>query len=186
MMRSNGIGCRHLVGGDLRGAGINHAFGRRAGDDPYRLPGDSPVTRWYFDHLNEHHVDYDIIGQSYYPYWHGTLANVRENLRKTANRYHKDIVIVETAYPWKGEKRWSERKNMAWPISAEGQAQFMRDLIAAVRDTPDGHGLGVVYWHPESVRRKMAERRGMGEICRCLAMMENACRRSMRLTPPAH
>jgi arabinogalactan endo-1,4-beta-galactosidase len=119
--------------------------------------GDWPVTKWYFDHLNDHHVDYDIIGQSYYPYWHGTLANVRENLRETANRYHKDVVVVETAYPWKGEKRWSARKNMAWPISAEGQKQFMHDLIAAVRETPDGHGLGVVYWHPESVPVKNSQ-----------------------------
>ncbi len=116
--------------------------------------GDWPITKWYFDRLNEHHVDYDIIGQSYYPYWHGTLANVRENLRETANRYHKDVVIVETAYPWKGETRWSARKNMAWPISADGQRQFMQDLIAAMRETPDGHGLGVVYWHPESVPMK--------------------------------
>jgi arabinogalactan endo-1,4-beta-galactosidase len=111
--------------------------------------GDWPVTRWFFDHLNEHHVDYDIIGQSYYPYWHGTLENVRENLEQTATHFHKDIVIVETAYPWRDAQRWSSRKNMAWPISADGQRQFMADLIATVRQTPEGRGLGVIYWHPE-------------------------------------
>ena len=113
--------------------------------------GDWPVTRWYFDHLAEAKIDYDIIGQSYYPFWHGTLQNVRDNLAQTAARFHKDIVIVETAYPWKNPQRWSARKNMAWPISAEGQKQFMSDLISAVRQTPEGHGLGVIYWHPESV-----------------------------------
>jgi arabinogalactan endo-1,4-beta-galactosidase len=113
--------------------------------------GDWPVTRWFFDHLNDHHVDYDIIGQSYYPYWHGTLDNVRENLRETANHFQKDIVIVETAYPWANAARWSTRKNMAWPISPSGQQQFLRELADAVHTTPGGHGLGVIYWHPESV-----------------------------------
>jgi arabinogalactan endo-1,4-beta-galactosidase len=113
--------------------------------------GDWPVTKWFFDHLREHQVDYDIIGQSYYPYWHGTLENVRENLKETALRYQKDIVIVETAYPWKDAGRWASRKNMAWGISGQGQMQFMHDLISAVRQTPDGHGIGVIYWHPESM-----------------------------------
>jgi arabinogalactan endo-1,4-beta-galactosidase len=113
--------------------------------------GDWPVTRWYFDHVAEHNVEFDLIGQSYYPRWHGTLEDVRNNLRETAQRYRKDIVIVETAYPWKNADAWARRKNMAWPVSREGQKQFMVDLIQAVRETPDGHGLGVVYWHPESV-----------------------------------
>jgi hypothetical protein len=29
--------------------------------------GDWPVTEWWFDHLKAAHVDYDIIGQSFYP-----------------------------------------------------------------------------------------------------------------------
>jgi arabinogalactan endo-1,4-beta-galactosidase len=112
--------------------------------------GDWPITRWYFDHLQNENVDYDMIGQSFYPRWHGTLDNVRENLRETANRYHKDIVIVETAYPWKNAEYWSTRKNMAWPISPEGQKQFLADLIRTVQETPDGHGVGVMYWNPET------------------------------------
>ena len=35
--------------------------------------GDWPVTKWYFDHLTAAGVDYDVIGQSYYPHWHGSL-----------------------------------------------------------------------------------------------------------------
>jgi len=116
--------------------------------------GDWPVTQWYFDHLQQHHVDYDLIGQSYYPNWHGTLENVRENLQQTADRYNKDIVIVETAYPWKNAALWAKRKNMAWPISAAGQQQFLSDLVTVVKQTPGGHGIGVIYWHPESVPGK--------------------------------
>jgi arabinogalactan endo-1,4-beta-galactosidase len=113
--------------------------------------GDWPVTKWYFDHLDAAGVEFDMIGQSYYPRWHGTLENVCENLRETANRYHKDIVIVETAYPWKGADYWAARKNMAWPISPDGQRQFLAELIQAVKETPDAHGAGVMYWNPESI-----------------------------------
>jgi arabinogalactan endo-1,4-beta-galactosidase len=113
--------------------------------------GDWPVTQWFFDRIVSHGVDFDMIGQSYYPYWHGTLEQVRENLQRTSAAYHKDIVIVETAYPWKDSQRWTSRKNMAWPVSAQGQRQFLAELIETVRQTPGGHGVGVIYWHPESV-----------------------------------
>ena len=113
--------------------------------------GDWPVTQWFFDHLGEHAVAYDVIGQSYYPQWHGTLANVRETLAQTARRYRKDIVIVETAYPWKVGVVWSAKRNMAWPVSPEGQRIFLADVIRTVRETPEARGIGVVYWHPESV-----------------------------------
>jgi arabinogalactan endo-1,4-beta-galactosidase len=116
--------------------------------------GDWPVTQWYFDHLQEHHVDFDLIGQSYYPNYHGTLENVRDTLRQTADRYNKDIIIVETAYPWKNPAMWAKRKNMAWPISAAGQQQFLSELMSTVKQTPGGHGIGVIYWHPESVPGK--------------------------------
>ena len=113
--------------------------------------GDWQITQWFFDHMIERGVEFDVIGQSYYPHWHGTIDNVRDTLRQTALRYHRPIVIVETAYPWKNADAWSKRKNMAWPISREGQKRFLSDLIAAVRDTPNGLGAGVIWWHPESI-----------------------------------
>jgi arabinogalactan endo-1,4-beta-galactosidase len=121
--------------------------------------GDWPITQWYFDHLQQHDVPYDIIGQSFYPNWHGTLDNVRDNLKQTGARYKKESVIVETAYPWRDEQYWSTRKNMSWPISPEGQRQFLTDLIKVVRDAPDGRGIGVIYWQPESLATKSADGR---------------------------
>jgi arabinogalactan endo-1,4-beta-galactosidase len=118
--------------------------------------GDWPVTQWYFDHLQQAGVEYDLIGQSYYPNWHGTLDNVRENLRESAKRYGKPILIVETAYPWRDADRWSKRPNMAWPATPDGQRQFLSDLIKVVRETPGGLGAGVLYWQPEMVSRRSA------------------------------
>ncbi|HTY87907.1 MAG TPA: glycosyl hydrolase 53 family protein [Candidatus Acidoferrum sp.] len=108
--------------------------------------GDWPVTQWYFDHLTEAGVDYDIVGQSYYPHWHGTLENVGENLRQTRQRYGKDVMIVETGYPSRDtHPSAAAAKYMAWPQTPAGQKQFLTDLIQTVRANG---GIGVNYWHP--------------------------------------
>lgn len=112
--------------------------------------GDWPVTRWYFDHLTQAGVDFDIIGQSFYPNWHGTLGNLRDNLRETIRRYHKDVMIVETAYPNRAvELSPAARKNMIWPMTPEGQKEFLAAVIQTVKEAPDGCGIGVNYWRPE-------------------------------------
>ena len=113
--------------------------------------GDWPVTRWYFDHLEQAHLDYDIIGQSFYPNWHGTLENLRDNLRETINHFHKDVMVVETAYPSRPVNRSSAAlKNMIWPMTPVGQKQFLADVIATVKAAPESRGIGVNYWHPEA------------------------------------
>ena len=113
--------------------------------------GDWAVTKWYFDHLTAAGVDYDVIGQSYYPNWHGTLENVRDNLRHSIERYHKDVMIVETAYPTRDvHPSAAAAKNMTWPMTPAGQKEFLADLIATVKAAPDGRGIGVMYWHPEA------------------------------------
>ena len=110
--------------------------------------GDWPVTCWYFDHLTKAGVDYDVIGQSYYPHWHGSLENVRDNLRETTRRYGKDVMIVETGYPSRDTRLSSAAaKYMIWPQTPAGQRQFLADLIQTVKE---GGGIGVNYWHPEA------------------------------------
>ena len=113
--------------------------------------GDWPVTRWYFDHLTKAGVDFDVIGQSYYPNWHGTLENLRDNLRETIHRYQKDVMVVETAYASRDTRPPPAAvKNMIWPQTPEGQKQFLADVIRTVREAPEGRGIGVNYWHPEA------------------------------------
>jgi len=113
--------------------------------------GDWGATQWFFEHLAQRGVDYDLIGQSYYPFRHGTLEDLRTCLRNTAEVFGKDMMVVETAYPHAGEEWWSKYR-MAWPISPEGQAAFLRDLVEVVGKTPNGHGVGVLYWYPEAIR----------------------------------
>jgi len=103
------------------------------------------VTKWYFDHLNEAQVDYDIIAQSFYPEWnHGTLEQVWDNMNRSAARYHKDFLLVETGY---GRSHVPGNKSMLWPETPEGRLQFMADIVNTVKKAP--RGLGVMYWAPE-------------------------------------
>jgi arabinogalactan endo-1,4-beta-galactosidase len=125
--------------------------------------GDWPVTKWYFDHLTGAGVDFDIIGQSFYPNWHGTIENLRDNLRETINHYHKDVMVVETAYPSRDVRPSSAAaKNMIWPMTPEGQKQFLTDLIKTVKEAPEGRGIGANYWHPEATYFTNAVGRGRG------------------------
>ncbi|SPE50008.1 Glycosyl hydrolase 53 domain protein [Verrucomicrobia bacterium] len=122
-----------------------------AGDTPPRIAihidrgANWTVTKWFFDHLTDAHVEYEIIAQSFYPPWHhGTLEGLRDNMTQCAQRYHKDFAVVETGY---GRSRVENNPDMKWPETPEGRLQFMADLINTVKASP--RGLCVMYWAPE-------------------------------------
>ncbi len=120
----------------------------------YSQGGDATGTQWFFDHMAAYGVPYDVIGLSYYPFWHGTLGDLATNLRATAQRYGKDIMVVETTYPWRSggwETMVSNSAGMSFVISPLGQEQFLSGLVATVAATPGGHGAGVFWWYPEAV-----------------------------------
>jgi len=123
--------------------------------------GRRAATQWFFDHVKEQGAEFDLIGLSYYPVWHGTLDNLRENLVATAARYGKPIVVVETAYPWTaGDPKWDKwqgpdnKVRDKYPLTPEGQRQFLADLVKTVRETPDGLGCGILWWAPEWIAVK--------------------------------
>jgi len=111
--------------------------------------GDKKATKAFFDKLNSYGADYDVIGQSYYPWWHGTLLDLRDNLIFMANEYRKDIILVEVAYNW----RTSEYKGKLspFPESPEGQKEFLDEVNRLVLSTPDNRGKGVFWWEPAVV-----------------------------------
>ena len=119
--------------------------------------GDNLGSQWFFDHLLAQNVDFDIIGLSYYPWWQGTLANLEVNVNDLAQRYDKEIIIVETAYPWTLD--WYDNTHnlvgepsqllQGYPASVEGQTNFLNILFNLVMDVPENKGLGLFYWAPE-------------------------------------
>jgi arabinogalactan endo-1,4-beta-galactosidase len=60
--------------------------------------GKNELYRTVFDALTERNVDYDVIGLSYYSYWHGALEQLKSNMNDISEKYHKDVVIAEAAY----------------------------------------------------------------------------------------
>ena len=88
---------------------------------------------------------------SYYPEWHGGLAELRTTLHALAAEFHKPVLVVETAYPSRPDDHWKGLPNLHWPLTPAGQQRFVREVAAVVAGVPDGLGAGVVYWHPEAV-----------------------------------
>ena len=82
--------------------------------------GDWPSTLKFLEHFERHEVDFDVIGQSFYPWWHGTLRDLGDNLTATADRFGKPIIVVETAYPGP----WIRRR--AIPSSWDRKINCMR------------------------------------------------------------
>jgi arabinogalactan endo-1,4-beta-galactosidase len=116
--------------------------------------GDNGLYRWWFDNITSRGVQFDVIGASYYSYWHGTLEALQFNLNDVSARYGKDVVVVETAYPFTlaDEDGWENIIDLpseltpGYPATPEGQAANLRDVISVVKAVPDGRGLGVFWW----------------------------------------
>ena len=59
--------------------------------------GNAAMYRDWFDHYMERGEDFQIIGLSYYPFWHGTLEDLQNNMNDLAVRYGKELVIAEVS-----------------------------------------------------------------------------------------
>lgn len=115
--------------------------------------GDNDLARWWFDNITRRDVPFDVIGISYYPFWHGTLAQLQYNLNDISSRYEKDVIVVETAYAFTDREDdflsnifSREMETAGYPLTPEGQRAMLRDIMSIVRAVPDGRGLGVFYW----------------------------------------
>lgn len=109
--------------------------------------GDANAAVDIYQRLAE--VDYDVIGLSYYPFWHNSLKTLATTLDRLESSFpDKKVQIVETAYYY----QWQPAKvayNFAttWPVSPAGQAAFARDLIAELKK--HGNVNGLYWWFPE-------------------------------------
>ncbi|HUJ09125.1 MAG TPA: glycosyl hydrolase 53 family protein [Verrucomicrobiae bacterium] len=109
---------------------------------------DRGATKWFFDKLNTYNIAFDVIGLSYYPWWHGSLDALRDNLTATAADYHKDIIVVETAYPWRPSQYQYKGVKAPFPETPQGQREFLEELNRIVMNLPDHRGKGIFWWEP--------------------------------------
>ncbi len=123
--------------------------------------GNNALYREWFDNFTKRGEDFEIIGLSYYPFWHGSLQMLNDNMNDIAERYGKDLVIAEvsmgyTMEDYKNYEKLSdeERKGYAtrpalvekieYPMTKQGQYDFM-DRISHIKG---GKGKGFFYWEP--------------------------------------
>lgn len=118
-------------------------------------PQKNTLTTWS-DNLEKYNVDYDILGTSYYPYWHGTLSNLKKELSYVQTKHNKYAMVVETSYAYTlddsdgcantvREGNNDDSADVTEPFTVQGQATYIRNLINAVNEAG---GLGVYYWEP--------------------------------------
>jgi arabinogalactan endo-1,4-beta-galactosidase len=119
--------------------------------------GNNAASRRFFDHIFAGGVPFDIIGLSYYSFFHGTLTDLRTNVDDLATRYGKQIVIAESQYAWTlaqgdftGDFVWQPSQLEAgYPASPGGQLSFYNDMLSILAQVPDGKVIGLFYWEPE-------------------------------------
>lgn len=97
--------------------------------------GQNKKSRYFLDNMISHGVRFDIIGQSYYPKWHGTLDSLKDNLTDLAKRYKQDIIVVE----------YSEHK---------------REVNDIVFNLPDNKGKGTCIWEPLNTWERFIDKDG--------------------------
>ena len=125
------------------------------------------VEAWFADAARAGITDFDIIGMSYYRKWSKfDLATTAETIRRVHARFGKEVVIVETAYPFTDDYAdnapnllGSDAALPGYPVTQEGQAKYMHDLMQL---TLDSGGMGVVYWEPAWVSTKCSTRWAQG------------------------
>lgn len=122
---------------------------------------DNAIYREYFDAVTPE-VDFEIIGMSYYPYWHHGFDELLANVDDMKARYGKDVIIAETGYGFTLEDYVKEAlddshlvvtedfiaeqgASLPFPLTPEGQAAFIKELIRLCKE----HGVaGIFYWEP--------------------------------------
>ena len=111
---------------------------------------------WFFNKMNT--LDYDYIGLSYYPIWHGkSLVNLKNTINTLGLAHNKKVIIAETAYPFTLD--WNDWTNNVvgqndqiipdYPATPEGQKNFMLAIKNTLKETD--YGQGFAYWATEWV-----------------------------------
>ena len=119
----------------------------------------------WFDNFKKRGGDWDIIGLSYYPFWHGDLEGLKANLENCVRRYGKELVIAEVSmgYTMESYAEYEQlsddnRKGAAtkpelaakvpYPMTPKGQSDFILEVLNIVKNVSDDKGKGIFWWEP--------------------------------------
>ena len=96
-------------------------------------------------------IDYDIVGLSFYPYWHGTMEDLKNAITHVRNTYGKKVYVAENAYCYTSEDGDGSANSIkgtddlaeGYSASVQGQANEVRDVCAAASEAG---AEGIFYW----------------------------------------
>jgi arabinogalactan endo-1,4-beta-galactosidase len=117
--------------------------------------GDNTTTVDWISHMVAAGVPFDVIGESYYPWYHGPMTAMRANLTDLVLRFHKYVMIAEDQFPQNPQGGYGTYNAAnanypdtlpGYPVTPTGQLSYQRDLNSIVASLPEGRGLGVFYW----------------------------------------
>ena len=99
------------------------------------LGGQNHESVFFIDNMIARGVPFDVIGESYYPKWHGTLDELRDNLNDLVRRYNKDVIVVE-------------------------YSALKEEVNKIVFELPNGKGKGTCIWEPLNTWEKVFDSDG--------------------------
>lgn len=106
----------------------------------------------FYSNIQKRGVEFDVIGLSYYPWWHGTFEDMEKNLEFLSNKFEQEISVVETAYyanGWYPEPEEWVLDVQPYPPTAQGQYDFLVDLATRLKKYP--RVTSVYYWKPDGL-----------------------------------
>lgn len=107
------------------------------------------ALNYFYKKMKAANIDYDIIGLSYYPYFHGAISELEGviNLLET-NYSDKKIMIVEFGYPYAWAVPGTTYNYTAtYPYSDAGQKAITADVVTMLNKHNNVNGL--FWWWPE-------------------------------------
>ncbi|MBU0696420.1 MAG: glycosyl hydrolase 53 family protein [Bacteroidetes bacterium] len=99
------------------------------------LGGQQDEANFFYDSMIERGINFDVIGLSYYPKWHGTLDDLRDNLINMSYKYKQDLTVVE----------YSAKK---------------REVADIVFNLPNNKGKGTFIWEPLNTWEQVFDKNG--------------------------
>ena len=143
----------------------------------YDQGGNNQLSQAFYQNLVSRGVPFDVIGLSYYPFFHGPISAMRQNVDALATQFHKPIIIAETQYPWtlaNGNSPISSAGNFVWetagspgyPASPGGRLSFISDELSILARVRDGLGAAVLLGAGVDPRCGLGARLGRGHAQR--------------------
>ena len=122
-------------------------------------------------------TDYDIAGISYYYIWSTvSIDSVSDYVADIKTMTGKEVMVVETAYPWTLNNADSynnilapDKLTVAYPANQTGQYDY---LVRLTQEIIDGGGTGIHYWEPAWITSEMRDKWGQGSSWDCNTLFD--------------